>query len=227
MKQSIALVILQIVNIVLGFVSVFWIAASIPAEVYAITAIYAVISSFLLVFSNTGLETYAIRNVLAWQQNQEYTKIKTVITQAVVLRTLLGAILVLPAIGYSFYISTHKFNGQHFSLFVTMSLISITVAYSDSVLLILKSFNRYFSAAFAVFVLRVIGRIVALMLFIKYGFEVYIHTVIFLPMIVAIPITIMLSKWINLKYLLTFGRKSKTFKGVYVFCLYILPVWLC
>lgn len=197
MKQSIALVILQIISIVLGFVSVFWIASSLPADVYAVTAIYAVISSILLVFSNTGLETYAIRNVLAWEQNKEYEKIKLIITQAVVLRIVLATVLVVPTIGYCYYISKYKFDNQYLSLFITMTFLSIASASSDSMMLILKSFNKYFTAAFAVFVLRVVGKIVALLLFIKYGFDVYIHTVIFLPVIIIIPILFMIGKWIK------------------------------
>jgi O-antigen/teichoic acid export membrane protein len=201
MKQSIALVILQIVNIVLGFVSVFWIASSLPADVYAITAIYAVISSFILVFSNTGLETYAIRNVLAWQQKHQYNKIKMIITQAIFLRTLVALILVIPMIGYCYYMSKYKFDNQYFTLFITMAFLSITSASSDSMLLVLKSFNQYFSAALGVFIIRVVGRILALLLFIKYGFDVYIHTVIFLPLLIIIPVFFMIRKWINVKYL--------------------------
>jgi O-antigen/teichoic acid export membrane protein len=217
MKQSIALVILQIINIVIGFVSVFWIAASLPADVYAITAIYAVISSFLLVFSNTGLETYALRNVLAWQQNNETEKIDLVITQAVILRTAIAMLLVVPSVGYCYFISQYKYNGEYFSLFLTMAFLSITSATSDSMMLILKSFNKYFEAALGVFVIRVAGRIIALLLFIKYGFEVYIHTVIFLPLLVIFPIYFMIGKWIkprlifNIKKLISNLKISKAF----------------
>ena len=76
MKQSIGLVILQILGVSLGLVSVFWIAGSLPPKIYAIVGIYNVISTFIVVFSNTGFETYAIRNVLVWQQLGQNDKIK-------------------------------------------------------------------------------------------------------------------------------------------------------
>ncbi|MFA6738575.1 MAG: hypothetical protein WCR89_07460, partial [Bacteroidales bacterium] len=68
MKQSVGLVILQIFGIILGLVSVFFVAGSLPAEEYALVGVYNVISTIVVVFSNTGFETYAIRNVLDWKE---------------------------------------------------------------------------------------------------------------------------------------------------------------
>jgi O-antigen/teichoic acid export membrane protein len=202
MKQSTYLVVLQIISISLGLISVFWIASSLPAQVYAVTAIYTVINSLIIVFSNTGLETYAIRNILAWEQNNEYGKIKMILTQAIFLRIIVAFILVAPMIAYCYYISAYKFGGEYLSIFITMVFFGVISSINESMILILKSFNKYFSAALIVFVISVVGRILALILFIKFGFIIYIYTIILLPLATIIPVFIMLRKWINPKLLL-------------------------
>jgi O-antigen/teichoic acid export membrane protein len=197
MKQSIGLIILQVLGIALGLISIFWIAGSLPAKEYAILGIYNVISSFILVFSNTGIETYAIRNVLSWKENGENEKIKLIITQAIAYRTILASITFFPLIGYSIYISTQKFNNQHLTLFILMGLFSIAKATNDSVALILRSFNKYFEASLISYIINVFGRILALILFFKYGFDVYIATTILLPLLVTLPVIYRLKKWIS------------------------------
>ena len=49
MKQSVGLVILQIFSIVIGFVSVFWVAGSLPSEEYSIVGIYHIIASIIII----------------------------------------------------------------------------------------------------------------------------------------------------------------------------------
>jgi len=199
MKQSIGLVILQIVGVSLGLVSVFWIAGSLPPKIYAIVGIYNVISTFIVVFSNTGFETYAIRNVLAWQQTGENDKVKLIVTQAIAYRTILASFILLPIIGYAAYISAYKFDDQYFGLFILMGLLSIAKAINDATVLLLKAFNKYFAAALVTYSVNVFGKILALILFFKYGFNVYIITIIILPIIVTVPVLYMMRKWINIK----------------------------
>jgi len=217
MKQSFGLVILQISGIVLGLISVFWVAGSLPAEVYAVVGIYSIMSSVVFVFSNTGLETYAIRNVLAWKEKAQLEKIKLVVTQAIVFRTLFACIVFIPLIGYAAYISAFKFHGQYFGLFVLMAFLSIARATNDAAILILKSFNMYLAAAFASYSVNVFGKLLALLFFIKFGFNVYIYTIILLPLFITAPIFLMIRQWISFrgvfykKSIITGFQESKSF----------------
>lgn len=199
MRQSIGLVILQIFGIVLGLVSVFWVAGSLPPEEYAIVGIYNIISTLILVFSNTGIETHAIRNVLAWKEEGKIDQLKLTVTQSITYRTIFASIVFLPIIGYSAYISTHKFNGQYFGLFILMGFLSISKATNDATVLILRSFNKYLAAALVTYTVNVFGKIVALLLFIKYGFLIYIYMIMLLPLITTIPVLLMIKDNIDFK----------------------------
>ena len=217
MKQSIGLVLLQIFGILLGLISVFWVAGSLPAEEYAIVGIYNIISALIVVFSNTGFETYAIRNVLAWREAGENDKIKLIVSQAIIYRMILAILVFIPLIGYIVYISLNKFEGQYFSLFFTMGLLSVSNAFNDSTILILKAFNKYFVAALATYTINVFGKLAALLLFIKFGFGTYIWTIILLPVFVSIPLIYMLKDWFSFKnvfkkeYVIDSLKKSKFF----------------
>ena len=199
MKQSIGLIILQIISIVLGLVSVFWVAGSLDAQEYAIVGVYHIIISILITFSNTGIETYAIRNVLAWKDEGKLEQIKLVVTQAITYRTILSCILFLPLLAYAFYISNYKYDGHHLDLFILMILLSIPNATNDSIVLILKAFNKYLSASMLNFIVNVFGRIIALILFVRYGFTVYIYTIVLLPLIILAPFLFKLREYISFK----------------------------
>ncbi|MBM3453682.1 MAG: hypothetical protein FJX80_00890 [Bacteroidetes bacterium] len=197
MKQSIGLITLQISGIVLGVFSVFYIAGSLPPEIYALVGIYSVISSFISVFSNTGFETHAIRNVLLWKEEKNHEAIKLIVTQSLVYRGSLALLLQLPMLVYAWYISHSSFNGQYFTLFILMVFTSIFRALNDSAALLLKSFNMYFAAALTSYSINVFGRLVALLLFFKFGFLVYINFIMLLPLLVTVPIFFLLRKWIS------------------------------
>ena len=218
MNQSIGLVLLQIAGIVLGVVSVFWLAGSLPPEDYAIVGVYNVIVSFIMVFSNTGIETYAIRNVLAWEDKGEDNKIKLIITQAITFRMLIACIVILPLTGYAIYVSKQKFDGNYLGLFILMNVFSIARALNDSIILILKAFNNYFAAAFVTYSVNVFGRLLALALFFKFGFNAYILVLIFVPIISTIPVIFLLRKWLcfdgvfNMSSMLVVFKESRSFR---------------
>lgn len=197
MKQSIGLVILQVFGIILGIVSVFLVAGSLPAEEYALVGVYHVISTIILVFSNTGFETYAIRNVLDWREKGNTAKIKLIVTQSITYRTLVAIVAFIPTIGYAAFVSLNKFDGNNFWLFFLMGLTSISKATNDATVLILKSFNKYFLAALVTYSINSFGNLLALLLFTKYGFTVYIYTVMLTPLLVTIPVIFLLRKYIS------------------------------
>lgn len=206
MKQSIWLIILQVVSIVVGLFTTFYVAGSLPSEVYAVIGIYGVISSITSVFSNTGLETYAGRNVLAWDNIGKTEKIKEIITQAIFVRIIVASVLVIPMILYSYYISKYKFENAYFSLFIIMSFFSVIKAMNDSINLILKSFNKYLLASISTHFVNTFGKLIALFFFLKFGFLTYIYIILALPLIVTIPLLFSLRNWIDLSYLKNFKQ---------------------
>ena len=212
MKQSIGLVVLQIIAIALGLVSVFWVAGSLSPEVYAVVGVYGVINAFMMVFSSTGIETVAIRNVLTWKEGDEKDKIKLIVTQAITFRMVLGTIIVLPLIVYAIYVSKYKFDGNYLALFILMSVFSITQALNDSIILILKAFNKYLESAFVSYSVSVFGRLIALFLFFKFGFNAYIYTLLFLPLITIIPVFFIVREWISFKGVFFKSNVLHTFK---------------
>ena len=93
MNQSVKLLILQFFSIGLGFFSVFFVAANIPTKLYAVVGVYEIISGISRVFSNTGLETFAIRNVLLYKKKGKFDKISELVTQSLFLRIILASFL--------------------------------------------------------------------------------------------------------------------------------------
>ena len=198
MNQSLALVILQIIGVLVGVFSVFFIAGSLPSDVYAIVGVYNIISVFILVFSNTGIETYGIRNILSWNNSKsKQNEIKLLVTQSIVFRFLFAMCISVLMLIYVYYISEAKFHGQYLELFIAMSLLSVTRALNDSTILLLKAFNKYFLAALASYSVNVFGKIIALFLFFNFGFSIYIYFLICLPLFITLPVLYLLRKWIS------------------------------
>lgn len=209
MKQSAVLVFIQVLGLAVSFFSTFYVAANIPAELYAVVGVKVVIDGFVVLFSNTGFDTYAIRNVLSWKEKNEEYKIKVIVTESLTLRLLVGFLLLIPAFLYVFYMSNTKFNGDYIILFLSMSLISIIVAAKDSISLLLKSFNRYISASLVSKSVNVFGNFAALFIFIKFGFDAYIWTVVLLPIVVFIIVVILIYEYLDFSTLAYESIKSK------------------
>ena len=217
MKQSVGLIFLQITGILLGLFSVFYVAAKLSPEVYAIVGVQAVIYGIISVFSNSGFETYATRNVLHWKENGEIDKIQNIVTQAIAIRTIFAIILQIPLLFYIVYISDNKFNGEHLHLLALISLFAIPKAMLDAANLILKSFNRYFIAVFSSYSVQIFGKLIALFLFTLYGFEVYIFVLIALPLIILIPVLYLLKDSISIKELLDISSFKINFQASWKF----------
>jgi transketolase N-terminal domain/subunit len=74
-------------------------------------------------------------------------------------------ILLFPIMIYAYYMSKYKFNNDYLYLFILMSISSVFSALNNSLEIILKSFNKYFLAALIPFIVNILGRLLALILF--------------------------------------------------------------
>lgn len=199
MKQSIGLILLQLIGVILSFVSIYLIAGTLPPEIYAITGVYTIISGLIVVFSNTGIETHGFRELLAWKESGHHESIKQLVTQSIVYRTIFASIAFIPLIFYLLYISKYKFHGEHLVLFYIMGFVSISRATNDSIELIHRAFNNYLLPTLSKYIVEVFGKIFAILIFLKFGFLSYIIFVIFLPILVMAPLLYLIKDWIDFK----------------------------
>lgn len=213
MKQSFSLLILQIVSIIVGFFSIFYVAAKLSPDVYALIGIYGVISTITVVFSNTGLETISIRNFLLWKKCGYLGRIKIFVSQAIFLRIILGVLLQFPLIFYSLFISGNKFSGNYLNLFLAFGFSSVFKAANDSIRLLLKAFNKYFISALSFYFVTVFGKLFALYMFSIYGLKTYLIVIMLLPIITFIPLIFLIKKWIRFKEVLGLKKIFKNLKG--------------
>ena len=108
-----------------------------------------------------------------------------------------------------------------------MSISSVFSALNNSLEIILKSFNKYFLAALIPFIVNILGRLLALILFIYYGFEFYINVIMLLPIFITLFVIFKIKKWIiftgniKRKTLLMNFKTAKHFKfSTYVTYIY-------
>ena len=86
-----------------------------------------------------------------------------------------------------------------FLLFLLMTISSVFSSLNNSLVLLYKSFNRYFSAAFISFSVNILGRLIAIFVFVNLGFESYILVIIFLPILTTLFALFGLKDWIVFK----------------------------
>ena len=179
MKQSIGLVILQVLELTVSFISIIYIASNIDPELYAIMGIFVTVTGTIRALSSMGLEFLSIRNILLWSETKQYEKIERLVSQALFSRLVAGFILIPAMVIYVYYISQTKFNGQYFLIFLLFVLSGLIAAFNNSLGLSLISFNRYFLSAFINFLVNVLGKLISLYLFIHHGFIIFLLSICF------------------------------------------------
>ncbi|MDO9256699.1 MAG: hypothetical protein Q7U54_14365 [Bacteroidales bacterium] len=186
MKQSIYLVIIQIISIIVGVFTTFFVAAKLPANLYALLGFQAIISSILVSFSNTGLETLGLRNFLSWKESNKFKIINIITTQAIFLRLLIATLIGFILMFYAYFISKYKLDGNYLNFLFLFVLSGIFTAVNDSYMLLLKAHNKFLIAITSSYFVNIFGKFIALLVFIKYGLEQYLYFVIILPLFLTI-----------------------------------------
>lgn len=222
MRQGLGLVALQIVSIILGFVTVFYVASGIEPEVYSLVGIYAVISTFLVSLSLLGIESAAIRNILYWENTGRIARIKRYISTAILSRLIMYLLLLPLVFGYSYYMSESKFDGQHFDLFLLFAFVSFFSVINMSIRLSLVAFNKYLLAALPDFFVNIFGRLIALYVFTVYGFQSFILVLVSLPFLTSLFLVFLIKNWVSPQYLLSIkslkiiAKRNKSLAGANV-----------
>jgi O-antigen/teichoic acid export membrane protein len=174
---------LQVVNIIVGLFITLYIAQNVDVETFAIFAIFAIVTSLFRAFSFLGYETVLIRNLLHWKNIKQYNKINNLISYAIFSRIVMGLILFLPILLYLYYISLSKFENEHFILFVSFTIAGFFSALTNANGLILKAFNRYILSFSIMTLSSLVGKSIAIFVFIKIGFYGFIITLILIPIV--------------------------------------------
>jgi len=200
MKQSFYLIGLQIIAIIVGLFTTLYVAITLPASLFAIIGIHAIITSIIIVFSNSGIETIALRNFLSWKQKKQNRKIFIYSTHALFIRITLSVLLGLIVIIYAHYISKEKFQGSYFLFFILFIISGIFMAINDSFKSLLKAHNKFIQAMFSHYFVLIFGKAIALAIFVQYGLTSYLYTIILLPIIIFFYLFLLNYKNINIKY---------------------------
>lgn len=196
-RQSIYLLILQVASVLIGAISVFYVAGAENSDSYAIVGVFNIISSISLIFTNTGIETYAIRNVLNWQSQGKFIEVKTVISQSIIYRLILSVIVLIPLYAYTNYLSNTKYYNDYDSLFITLSILTIFKNIHETLILLFKSFNKYLHSQLSNYFVNVFGKLIALYFYTTYGLNTYLIILSLLPIVGSIPLIIYIIKWID------------------------------
>lgn len=213
MRQSFYLILLQFTSILLGGFTTFYVAYKLPASLYALLGIQVVINSIILVFSNSGLETVGLRNFLFWKSINKSKQIVIITTQSIFVRFSIALFLGLILIFYAAYISNAKFQGNYFYLFLLFISSGIFVAINDSFALLLKAHNKFLQAIFSMYFVSVFGKIIALFVFIYFGLNYYLYTIILLPIIIFFYLLILTIPNISIKYLFSINLLLQSLKN--------------
>jgi len=181
LRQSYMYLVLQLLNVFIGLFVTIYIAQNVDTATFAIFAIYIIITTIFTTFSFLGYETVLIRNVLHWQKNNQINKVINYISYAIISRLITSVILVLPILGYIYYLSIYKFNDQHFVLFSSFIIAGIFSSLANANGLILKAFNRYILSFSIMTLSSIFGRLLAIYVFTVLGFKAFIVTLILTP----------------------------------------------
>lgn len=201
MKQSFVLIFVQLLAVIVGLFTTLFMAVKLPPELFAIIGIHAISTSVIVTFSNTGLETLALRNILFWKKNNKFRIIDLITTQAVMSRAFMSIFYACIFVVYSFYISLVKFNGEYLVFFLLFVVSGVFMSINDSLRLILKANNRFVEAVTSAYYVSVFGKLIAVFLFVKIGLEAYLYTVILLPLTVFPYLFILNKKNIKAKHI--------------------------
>lgn len=200
MKDSVKLVIIQILNISIGLFNIYYVAQEVAPEVYAVVSVGFIITSIISTFSFFGIEDGLKQNLLFWLNNKQNKRIKILVSQALFQRILFYILLIPLLLLYIYFISNQKFDGRYFNLFLLFVLGGFMSALHHSFSLILKACDKFVTVAFSDLIIGVIGKTASIVVFILFGFKAYIYCLVFLPFLPTLLLGIKLIEWINLEY---------------------------
>lgn len=207
MKTSLILLLIQFLNILTGFFSIYFVASNISPELYSIIGLNAIICAFVTTFSFIGYENVLSRNILYWQRIGCKNKIKYIISNTLYSKVILSFLIMGVMTIYVKLYSDYKLDSNYLIELSICTLGSLFYSLNTSFTLIQRGFNRFISAAICSLITGTLLKALALVIFNYYGFIYFIYVTAFSPIIITIYFYISLRDHIKYKY---FNLKIKT-----------------
>lgn len=201
LKQSIFIVMIQVLGIIMGFLSIYLVAGDMGPVTYSLVGVYGVVFGIVLPFSHLGIETTMMREALYWEQKGDIERIKEYTTQAILSR-LIGFVLLFPIIlGYLLFMYFTKYDSQHLWVLLSFYIGACGSALNDSMSLIVRSHGDYvFSQAAKTFNNTAV-KVVAILVYLKFGVTPYLLMFSILPWPLFIVFYFKLRKYIDFRYI--------------------------
>ncbi|MBH0019499.1 oligosaccharide flippase family protein [Pseudoalteromonas sp. SWXJ133] len=201
LKQSYFYLILQLFNVFVGLFVALFIARNVDMETFAVFSIYSIVLALFTTFTFLGYENVLIRNVLHWKKHGQINKIKNLVSNAIVSRIVTSLLLQIPIFIYLFYLSATKFNNEYFMLLCSFNLAGIFSALSNANGLILKAFNRFVLSFSIITISSLLGRLIAIVVFLHFGFDGFILTLIIVPFLTFIISVYFIKEFFSFKHI--------------------------
>lgn len=173
-KQSLWLLILQVINLIISLFTTFYVASQLTSDVYAVVSITVVISTLSNSFSFTGIDSYIGRNFIFWKSSGHVRYSILMTTNAILYRYLLCLLLQIPIGAYSFFLSEDKLGIEFFPYLLLYGMLCPFNAVTDTTNIILRSNNKYVLAAVLTTLGTFISKLLTLCVFVVWGFKPYL-----------------------------------------------------
>ena len=217
-KQSFYIIAIQIVGVILGFMSVYLVAGDMGPEIYSLVGVYGVVSGFILTFSHLGVETTMMREALYWMQCGDIEKVKEYTTQSIISR-LIGFLLLLPLVfGYLLFLYYAKYESRYLLILISFYVGSCANALCDSMSLIVRSQGNYVFSQAVKTINSSIVKFIAIFVYILYGATPYLFFYCLIPIPLLLVFYIKLRNYLSIDFISIAGtiRKIKDSRNLWL-----------
>lgn len=201
LKDSLFITLIQLVGVILGFLSIYLVAGEMGPEVYSLVGIYGVVSGVVLTFSHLGVETTMMREALYWIENGDEEKVREYTTQSILSR-FIGFVILLPFVAaYLLFLYVWKYNSIYGLILVSFYFGACANALIDSMSLIVRSKGDFVFSQFARTINNSVSKFIAIFLYLKFGSEIYLYFYCLIPVPLLFIFYFKLRGFFSLKYL--------------------------
>jgi len=173
-KKSIVVVIIQILGVLLGLLSLYFIAGDMAPEVYSLVGVYTTVSAVALSFTGFGVETTIVREALLWREQGREEKVREYVTQAIVLKTITFAVICPLVVFYLMFLNATKYGGQYTLLMFAFVVGAYIHDLNNSMSQIVRAQGGYIFSTFASTLNNYLVKAVGIPLYYVAGAKVYL-----------------------------------------------------
>lgn len=185
-SSSIKILALQIAGLGLGAFATLYIASNVDAEVFSIYAIMLTVSSLITFASVTGHETHLIRNMLNLKDLEKLEEMRVQLSSALSIRVQRAFLAVPFIVTYVLIVSSNIYQGENVPLLLLFLLPGIANSLLNFFSICMRSLNRHAEVLFIATFFSIFSKGVSLYIFVSFGYEYFLYSTIFLPLLFLI-----------------------------------------